>query len=222
MKTNRIFRTLTMSILILLSVITMIGLVNAGAIVESSGTDSGDATVSPASPVSQSSDEQASIPENNGGSSPPGAYVEYGEVSIPENGGEVIVDEPVAVDEPVIVGGGNTGNNIGGSTDGGYSIAIPDNTNEGSEAIVTIPGSTTEEDILIEAPVENVPITRDTSVEVLPPEVWIPEEPPGAILPPETPPEVGTCEYPGHPPCTPIPDVWIMPQWTDWFSWRFV
>lgn len=203
-------KRIVLVLLVLLSVMTMTGLASVGAIAEESGTDNGEATVGLVSPVSQPPAEQ-----------PIGAYVGEGinpepEVSIPEGEGEVVPADPVIVDN-----GGNTGGNTGGGYES-VSIAVPDRTSESSDAIASVATASEvpSDDSWVVGPPEIVP--SDTW-EVQPPEI-VPPDDSWVVGPPEiVPPEVGTCEYPGHPPCSPIevPDVWIMPQWLQWFPWRF-
>ncbi len=143
---------------------------------------------------------------------PPLAGLPYVEYTVTGSPSEDI--EPIVTDTPV---GDVTGSDSGY---GQVSIAVPDQSIYEGDAIATV---------VMPLQVENSNSLwlgeqtwncgeSDVCIPWLGvPDVWIPEIPEQSPVFPE--PDVGTCEFPGHPPCSPDNvNVWIMPQW---FSWEF-
>lgn len=170
---------------------TMIGPADADAIV-SSGTDSfGEAVASPVGAIENSDPGDSGTPgtdESSGG-------VESGVDSGVETGVE-----------------SGIGNGIGSEVEsGGDSIAVVDpGINVVTDAIATVDIS----DVWVSN--MQIPEEGDVGIPVEEPDVGIPVEDPDVWIPEEGSDEVGTCEYPGHPPCT-LADVeilgaWIVPQ----------
>ncbi len=122
---------------------------------------------------------------------------------------EYIGEEYFASVEPVVTETPDVGY-VGSGSGSGYgqvSIAVPDQSTYESDAIVTIG---------VPLQVYEIPIPYEIpDVWVQPPEVGTCEYPGHPPCTPVEPPEVGTCEYPGHPPCTPVepPEVWIPEYW---------